>query len=245
MVRDVHHRFDAPAIIGVVGLVLGIVLLAVSFTVPWWASFANGTMTSWYLGGRCEGGTCTGYGGTVSLEGVFGLSFDLVFVAMVLGIAAVVAFGGALLWPRVGVITLVLGVVGAVLALVAPLYLYFALPGALTSYGFPVPVAGFFGSDSAGGVSYSWTGGAGWFLTWLIVPVALGGTLAGYVSTSRHVAEEKALEELDLLGTHAQEVETNSVEPEDERFCPLCGARYPASEEFCVKDSAPLKDVVP
>lgn len=250
MVRDVHHRLGGLAIAGIALLVLAIVLVAIGFTVPWWASFANGTMTSWYLGDRCTGGTCTDYSASPSLQSVFGLTNLLVVAAGLLLMVAVVAFAASLVWPRMGSLGLVLGAVAALLILLAPVYLYFGLPGALTSSGFPVPVAGFFGSYAGGGSSYSWTGAASWFLAWLIVPIVAAGTAAATVSARRHVAEEQALESLSGLAPHAADVPTTMPEPLPEeppmdRFCPVCGLRYPDTVDFCKKDSAPLKDLLP
>ncbi len=242
------RRLDALAIAGAVLLVLTIILVAVSFTVPWWASFANGVMTSWYLGSQCTSGSCTGYTASPSLQGTFGLANTIVLVALFLFMFAAVTFASSLVWPRMGSVTLALGLVGSLLILGAPLILYFSLPGALTSYGFPAPVAGFFGSYSGGGISYSWTGGAGWFLAWLIVPIGLAGTAAAYGSTRSHVAEEKALESLTSLELHTSDGPPPALPPDEpglQRFCPLCGARYPDTVDFCAKDHEPLKDVMP
>lgn len=249
VVRDVHRRLDALAIAGAVLLALTIVLIAVSFTVPWWASWANGVMSSWYLSTVCSAGTCAGYGASPSLSGAFGLANALVLIALFLFMFAAVAFSASLVWPRLGSVTLALGLVASVLVLGAPLYLYFSLPGALTSSGFPAPVDGYFGSWAGSGVAYNWTGGAGWYLAFLIVPFGLAGTAAGWGSTRRHVAEEKAIESLASLEVHTVEEPPPpplpAEDPGPQRFCPLCGTRYPETVEFCAKDSEPLKDVVP
>lgn len=247
VVENVHRRLGVLAIVGLVGLVLAVILIAVSLTLPWWALFTNGAMTSWYLGTSCSGGTCTAYTSSPALQGAFGMTDGLVLVALLVTVVALAVFGASLVWPRLGVVGLALGIVGAVLTLAAPMYLYFALPGALTSSGFPAPVAAFFGSYASGGMSYAWTGAAGWFLAWLIVPIALASSLASWMSAHRHVAEDSALESLTSLAAHASESlqSWNAAEEAAQRFCPLCGARYPNTAEFCVKDSAPLKDVVP
>lgn len=250
VVQDVHRRLDALAIAGGVLLALTIVMIAISFTVPWWASWANGVMSSWYLATVCTTGSCSGYAASPSLSGAFGLANLLVLVSLFLFMFAAVAFSASLVWPRLGSVTLVLGLVGSVLILGAPLYLYFSLPGALTSSGFPAPVSGYFGSWAGTGGSYSWTGGAGWYLAFLIVPAGLAGTAAGWGSTRRHVAEETAIESLASLEIHTAEEPPPppplpQEEPGPQRFCPLCGARYPDTVEFCAKDSEPLKDVVP
>lgn len=248
VVQDLHRRLDALAIAGAVLLALTIILTAVSFTVPWWASWANGVMSSWYLSNVCTSGACSGYATSPSLSGAFGLANALVLVALFLFMFAAVAFSASLVWPRLGSVTLALGLVGSVLILGAPLYLYFSLPSALTASGFPATVAGFFGSWAGGGVSYTWTGGAGWYLAFLLVPLGLAGTVAAWGSTRRHVAEEKAIESLTSLEMHTAEdsppPELPAEESGPQRFCPLCGARYPDTVEFCAKDSEPLKDVV-
>lgn len=223
-------------------------LTAIAFTVPWWASWANGVMSSWYLGTVCTGGSCAAYGTSPSLAQTFGLANLLALVGLFLFMFAAVAFSASLVWPRVGSVTLALGLVGSVLILGAPLYLYFSLPSALTSAGYPAPVAGFFGSYSSGGSSFSWTGGAGWYLAFLIVPGGLAGTVAAWGSTRRHVAEERAIESLASLEVHTADTLPLALPAEDpglQRFCPVCGARYPDTAEFCPKDSEPLKDVVP
>lgn len=246
----VSHRLTPMTIAALVLLVLTIVLVGIELTLPWWASFRDGEMTSWYLGSSCTAGSCTGYTET-ALANTFGLTYAVVLGSLAGYVAALGLFVGSLSRPRIGIASVALESIGSALVAVAPAYLYFSLPGALTSSGFPVPVAGFFGSYTQPGIlgaTYSWTGAAGWFLAWVVLPISVLATAAAHAAAKHHVVVEQALESLTSLEAHT--IDDIGTEPGvegviPERFCPLCGLRYPATEEFCSKDSAPLKDVVP
>lgn len=253
-VSVVSRRFTALTVAALVLLVLTIVLLAIALTLPWWVFFDNGAMWSYYLATSCRVGICQNYQATPTLGAVFGLTYALIVGSLV---AFVIALGisiASITRPKLGVLSLALGLIGSLLVAAAPLYLYFALPGAVTSTGNPVPIAGFFGSSAlpGGGGSYSWTGAAGWFFAWLILPIAVAATAAAHRSAKHRATEERALESLRSLARHTSDL-PSLLEPEPkalqeevpERFCPLCGLRYPATEEFCSNDFAPLKDVVP
>lgn len=69
---------------------------------------------------------------------------------------------------------------------------------------------------------------------------------AGCASARHHVVKEKVVEALTPQQPHAGEsLHSLTVEKgEPERFCPLCGLRYPATSEFRNKESAPLQDVI-
>jgi hypothetical protein len=90
-------------------------------------------MTAWYLGNASASGSCATYPAYPTLRDTFGLAGALVAGSFLrylleLGLLYVSPVG-----PRVAVIALLLGVVGSVLLSAAPLCLYFALPGAVTS----------------------------------------------------------------------------------------------------------------
>ncbi len=218
-------------------------------TLPWWAFFTNGDMTAWYLGSSCGGGNCTSYYGYPSLRDTFGLTGALVVWALTFYVLALAVLVVSIFWPRFGVLVLVLGILGSILILVAPVYLYFALPGALTSAGFRVPVDGFFGSGSqtgfTGTTQYSWTGAAGWFMMWGVFLFSLVATTLAFVS-ARHRMVELETSESREPGSGRRPGGPRDHWTSDDRvgvkFCPLCGAHYPASTRFCSKDASPLKD---
>ena len=248
---ELARRFNALTISAVVVLVLAILLIGIAMTLPWWAFFTDGQMTAWYLSSRCGGGTCTSYYGYPSLRDTFGLTGALVTWGLGLYVHAIAVLLLSVFWPRFGTLVLVPGILGSILLLVAPIYLYFALPGALASAGFAVPVDGFFGATSQTGflgtTSYSWTGAAGWFMMWGVFVISLAATALAFVSARRRMVE---LEEAESAGHAPGEgarrlrPRGSPADPVGAKFCPVCGAHYPAGTRFCSKDATPLKDAL-
>ncbi len=249
--NEVARRFDSLTIAAIVLEVLTIVLVGIASTLPWWAFFTNGDMTAWYLGNRCGGGTCTSYYGYPSLRDTFGLTGALVLWGLTLYILALAALVVSLVWPRIGFLVLVLGILGSILFLVAPVYLYLALPGALSSAGFSVPVDGFFGSGSQTGffgtTQYSWTGAAGWFMMWGVFLFSLAATTVAFITARRRTMELEETESREV-GTVERTRGSRGLGTSEGRafakFCPVCGAHYSAGTRFCSKDATPLKELV-
>jgi cellulose synthase/poly-beta-1,6-N-acetylglucosamine synthase-like glycosyltransferase len=117
-----------------------------------------------------------------------------------LSIFALVFFILSILWPRLGVGVLITGTIGSVLLLIAPLYLYFALPAAISSSGGSslggcpcnagsIPVNSFFGSYTQnyffGPTTYSWGGGTGWFMAFVAFAFSLASTLVAFSAARR------------------------------------------------------------
>ncbi len=237
---EIVRRFDVLTVAAIVLLLLTIVLIGIVMSLPWWAFFTNGTMSAWYLGTMCENGTCTSYAADPALRDTFGLTSGLVAWSVVLIVLALAAYVVSILWPRIGVVSFVLGILGSILLLVAPIYLDLALPGALSASGFRTPVDGFFGSYTQPGLfgttQYSWTGAAGWFAAWGVVVFSFVATALAYATTRRRLRETSG----------ARMASRGSVRRSPgvarERFCPLCGLRYPPGARFCTEDATPLKD---
>ncbi len=240
---EVARRFNPLTIAALVLDVLTIVLVGIAMTLPWWAFFTNGDMTAWYLGNSCGGGTCTSYYGTPSLRDTFGLTGALVTWGLTLYVLALAVLVFSVVWPRIGFLVLVLGILGSILFLVAPVYLDLALPGALSSAGFRVPVDGFFGSGSQtsffGTTQYSWTGAAGWFLMWGVCLFSLAATTVAFVSARRRMGK---VEQGPAAQTTLPRERRGADDRAGTRFCPACGAHYAAGTRFCSEDATPLKD---
>lgn len=249
-------RFGGRTVAAIVLFILTIVVLGIAMTLSWWNITAtSGGSDAFYLGNVCSGGRCDSYQGFPGLQDVFGLTNDLILAGLALSIVALACFVLAIFWPRLGVATLGVSLIGAVIALAGPAYLYVALPGALSTFaGAPTAVSSFFGSyTSPGGiftgpVTYTWGGGAGWYAALIAFVLFLGSTVIAF----------SAIRNLRYLGSFRQprpsEVETAAQSPmvpiqtwpspaPRERFCPVCGSRYPAGTQFCSKDAAALKEV--
>ncbi len=249
--KEIARRFNPLTIAALVLQVLTIVLVGIAMTLPWWAFFTNGDMTAWYLGNSCGGGTCTSYYGYPSLRDTFGLTGALVVWGLTLYVLALAVLVVSLVWPRIGFLVLVLGILGSILFLVAPVYLYLALPGALSSAGFSVPVSGFFGSGSQasffGTTQYSWTGAAGWFMMWGVFLFSLAATTVAFITARRRTMELEDAESR-VVGTVGRTKTSRGLRMSEgqalAKFCPVCGAHYSAGTRFCSKDATPLKEMV-
>jgi len=126
---------------------------------------------------------CVGYGTASSMAPVgkaffdtFGILSVLLWVGLLMVIFALVFLILGIFWPKIGLGAVVFGIVGSVLVLVAPIYLFAGLPGAWNSANSSGGstsgnISGFFGSTSIDysgqTVQMSYGGGVGWFLAFI------------------------------------------------------------------------------
>ncbi len=248
--NDLVHRLNPLTIAALVLLVLTVILIGIATSLPWWASFRNGTMTTWYLGDECANTSCQTYQAYPTLRDTFGLTSAFVEMALILYLLELALFFLSLFWARAGAVALLFGIMGSLFLLAAPIYLYLALPGAVTSSGLVVPIDGFFGSytqkNLLGNVQYSWTGGAGWFMTWGVFVFSLLATAVTYLAARRLLRGERVTRGDNAVATRSlresSRADAPSVNWREAKFCPVCGARYPAGTPYCSKDATPLKD---
>lgn len=250
-------RFGGRTIVGIVLLILTLILLGIVTTFSWWNLSADSGYTSgWYLGNVCSAGSCQDYSGYPALHDTFGLTNALVLGAIGLAVVAFVLFVLSIFWPRIGAGVLVTGILGSLLLLAAPIYLYVALPGALqSSTSSRSFVTGFFGSATTTGLfggttTWNWGGGTGWYMAFVEFAIFLVATLVAF-SASQHLLWLGSFR-LAPIGSAAAPQPAYPSAPQStmigvaqpsEMFCPACGSRYPAGTQFCSKDATALKEV--
>ncbi len=251
---DLAQRFGGRTIVALVLVILAIVLVAIVTSLSWWNfSSSSGGTSAWYLGNVCSGSSCQSYQGNPAIHDAFGLTNTLVFSSLTLAIFALVFFILSIFWPRLGVGTLITGAIGSVLLLIAPVYLYFALPAAISSSGGSIPVSSFFGSYTQNGffgpTTYSWGGGTGWFLAFVVFAFFLVSTLVA-LSAVRRILPLGNLRippsPTPAASLYAAQPPQTAVTPWASgkgMFCPTCGSHYSVGTQFCSKDATPLKEV--
>ncbi len=248
---NIGQRFGGRTVAALVLLLLTIVLIGIVTTLAWWTfSSSSGSSTAFYLSQACSGGACTGYEGSPSLHDTFALTNDLVLGSLVLSIATLAFLLVSVFWPRWGIGTLLTGLIGSLLLLAAPLYLFASLPGALNSTG-NSPVTGFFGSSTSSGLfgttTYTWGGGSGWFMALVVFVLYLASAAIAFSAARRLQPLGDVRLQPRLYPAPGSVTPPASWAPSGApgRFCPVCGAHYPAGTQFCSRDATPLKDVAP
>lgn len=244
---DLGQRFGSRTIAAVVLLLATMVLIGVTTTLAWWTvSSSSGSSSAWYLGDACSGGTCTGYDGYPALHDTFGLTSDLAFGALALSVATLIFLLVSAIRPRWATTTLLTGVIGSLLQLAAPLYLFAALPGAMNASG-DSSVTSFFGSATSpgffgfGAATYTWGGGSGWYLALVVFVLFLASTAIAVSAVRRLGPMGDA--NLQMARYAAPPSPAPFAAPLPGRFCPTCGTHYPAGTPFCSRDATPLKDI--
>ncbi len=243
---DLVRRFSGRTIAALVLVILAVVLVGVTMSFSWWnISASDGTSAAFYLTNVCSRGSCQSYQGEPGLQDVFALTNDVVLIGLVLAIFTFILALASVFYPRLGTGTLATGVVGAILLMAAPVYLYAALPGAITTFNGASQVNSFFGSYSQPGapVWYAWGGGTGWYLGLAAFAVLLVSSIIAF-SASRGLS---ALGNFRPGPAHTlpSAVPYSPVAPLPSRevFCPTCGSHYPAGTLYCNRDATPLKEI--
>ena len=252
-VGDLARRFGARAIAALVLVILAVVLIGIVTSLSWWnLSSSSGGTSAWYLGNVCSGTSCQTYQGNPALHDAFGLTNTLVLTALTLSVFALVFFILSIFWPRLGIGALITGVIGSVLLLIAPVYLYFALPSAISSGGGSA-VTSFFGSYTQNGLfgstTFSWGGGTGWFMAFVVFVFFLVSTLVAF-SAYRHImplgnvrVPPPPTPATPPYATQPPQSTVTSWASAKGMFCPACGSHYPAGTQFCSKDATALREI--
>ncbi len=251
---DIAQRFGGRTIAALVLMILTIVLIGITTSLSWWTfSSSSGGTSAWYLGNVCSGTSCQGYQGNPAIHDAFGLTNTLVLSSLILSIFGLAFFVVSIFWPRLGIGALITGAIGSVLLLIAPIYLYFALPGAISSSGGSIPVNSFFGSYTQNGffgpVTYTWGGGTGWFMAFVVFVFFLVSTSVAFSAARRilplgnvRVPPPVTLA-APLYATQPPQIGVTNWIGNRGMFCPKCGSHYPAGTQFCSKDASALKEM--
>jgi hypothetical protein len=180
--RHLGSRFVGRAIgaLVLVSLTIGLVLVVASLS--WWDfSDSNYGTVAHHLGGACYQGSCGDYTDSETLRTFFPQTYGLVLTALALSVFELVFLVLSIFWKRIAVGILVTGILGSFALLVAPIYFYFALPGAMSSGQNTHWITSFSGSFtrtiSTGTVTYTWGGGAGWFTAPLVAIIFFVATI--------------------------------------------------------------------
>lgn len=243
-------RFGTRTIAAIVLVVVTMVLIGVVTTLSWW-TISNGSVTeAWYLGSACSGSTCEGYQGHPALHDTFSFTSLLVLSSLALSILTLILLVLSLFWPRLGIGTFIAGFLGSVLLIAAPLYLFSALPGAVAASSNDSFVTAFFGSYTVPGyfgtTTYTWGGGSGWYMAFVAFAVFLVSSYVAYAASRSLMALGDVTFPARRIPAEGAAVPSGISPPAgaQERFCPNCGARYPAGTQFCSRDATSLKDAI-
>jgi len=219
--------------LGVALVLAGLVLSAAALVTPWW-TFATpgeprfGLSEEYYYGEVCEVGAsslqrfCWPYwSGTEPVKDLFTVAFILVLLGIVLASHALVLIVVGAYWPRTRRAVGAAGIVAAILLILAPIYVFLALPGAVNSADLGAlmrwPIAGFFGQmtiDQGGVVANAvYGGGPAWFLSIASSIPLLAGTLLGMAGIRRVAQPQPASSEPSGETEPAQAAESPASPP--------------------------------
>ena len=174
------ERFGSRTILALVLIVVTILFIGFVASLPWWSlDYGPGGSrlyhADWYLGSACDTrGNCFLYS-QYSYQGLGNVS--QVTNALVLGslgfaILTLASFVVSIFRPRLGLVALVAGGLGSLIALVAPVYFFVALGSAIAATHFST-ATGFFSSSTTAATS----GGVGWYLAFGAFMLFLVSTL--------------------------------------------------------------------
>ena len=210
---ELGRRFNAKVVASVVVPIVTLVLALMATATAWWSLSMTTTQfgstfsvsADFHLSSVCVSGFGGGFpiigcapygfgaGQLAPLGNTFGVSSALMLVGILMAILMIVFAIPAALWPRAGMVGVALGLAGAAVTLAAPLYLFLALPSAVTDpFGGGMggtPFGSFFGSFSEPtlGTSARWGGGLGWFLSFGVFALFLVSVVLQFMA-SRSVA---------------------------------------------------------
>jgi len=179
-----RRRLGARRVQALVLEILTTALIGVSTVLSWWDLSATsvGSTSGFYLNSTCNGPSCGSYESNQALAAAFAVTFALVIGSLALSVLALSFLLMSTRRPGLAAEAVFTGVIGSVLLLAAPVYLYFALPAAIGP-----SVSGFFGSYRFSPSSvFSWGGGPGWFMAFVALSFYVASTLVVYRGFSPH-----------------------------------------------------------
>lgn len=197
-------RLNAKIIAGSVLVIVGLVFAVASAASSWWGMSGNVTASGttvparydFYYDKFCVGITEAGIGsasmcisyvsGMESISNLFAVTFFLALVGVIFAILALASLLVGVFRPNARYALAATGLVASILLMIAPLYIFSALPGAFAGPGGATPVGvegitGFFGrltaSTSSGSIDVTYGGGIGWYLSILAFVLLFVGTI--------------------------------------------------------------------
>ena len=286
-------RFGLMTILTLTFVILSLIFVPIAAGTPWWTLASTGVSSGVVtmdagLGQACFFGS--GLAGCYTYQQVLGLPYfgpafkplvDTVglagvfmLVAIVFVILTLVFFLLGIFFPKVGYLTAIFALVGATMNLAAPIYLFAALPGAMKSitisgsspFSF---VSGFFGSGAAFGSTYTYGGGAGWFLavvssifffltfiftlylTRRLIPlgnIRIGGPAPqpasygppGYQPYQQPMQAMPPTQPMQPMAGPAMATTMPTAAPTAQKFCPRCGSPAQGAATFCANCGGPF-----
>jgi hypothetical protein len=283
-------RFGLMTILTLTFVILSLIFVPIAAGTSWWTLASTGVSsgvgtTEAGLGQVCFFGS--GFNGCYTYQQILGVSYFgpafkpvadtfglagvFMLVAIVFVILTLVFFLIGIFFPKVGYLTAIFALVGATMNLVAPLYLFAALPGAVKSvtiggispYSF---VSGFFGSGAAFGSTYTYGGGAGWFLavvssifffltfifslflTRRLIPlgnIQFGGAAPqpAYYSPPGYQPYQQPMQSMQPMQPMTGPTMATSMPtaaPTAQKFCPRCGSPAQGTATFCANCGGPF-----
>jgi hypothetical protein len=192
-------KFNGKVVAGLVLVLVALIFAAMAMFGSWWslkesASGVDATI-DFGLNQYCVKGTimgisasaCQGYGtaytGFTSLsktQNLMGLAYILTLLGLVMAILTLILIIVGAGRPKLKMGVLICGIIGGIILLVAFIYVFTGLTGAINddmTGGTATPISGFFGSTSLGGVDLSWGGALGWYMALLGFIMLLVGAL--------------------------------------------------------------------
>jgi len=185
-----QKKFNGKVVVGMVLVLVALIFAAVAMVGSWWdmkvtisaGGLSMDTTMGFGLGSLCITGTVlgqsvsacgaysagtTGASSLSDISNVMGLANMLTILGLLMAILTFVLIIVGAGRPKLKIGVLLFGIIGAVVLLVAFVYVYTSLPGAVsTAFGSTYTgISGFFGSVDAGSAGkISWGGGMGWYM---------------------------------------------------------------------------------
>ena len=199
--------FNPRIITALVVIIMAIVIIGITLKMPWWNLTVNdeGIVTNfdYSLGQVChlsptESG-CLSYQYIASNLPSFKLvsdTFELTNIFMLAGfimaILTLIFLISGIFHPKIGLVAMICGIIGSILVLVAPLYLFAFLPGAMNFWSQPAncPI-NFFGSTTCDSTHFCSSGSFGWFFAIFTFVLFLIATVLSFKVTRNSINQEK------------------------------------------------------
>lgn len=184
-----QKKFNGKVVVGMVLVLVALIFAAVALVGSWWdmkmtvtAPLIGETDTTlgFGVGSLCAsvkalgqtvsacGSYSAGYSGAslTDVSNIMNLGYILTILGLLMAILTFILIIVGAGKPKLKIAVLLFGIIGAVVLLVAFVYVYSALPGAInTAFSGAFNISGYFGSFDAGTLGkISWGGGMGWYM---------------------------------------------------------------------------------
>jgi len=179
-------KFNGKVVTGLVLVLVALIFAAMAMFGSWWSLKESATgidaTIDFGLNQYCATGTiggmtataCQGYGTVFAgfssfskTQSLMGLAYLLTLLGLVMAILTLILIVVGAGRPKLKMGVLICGLIGGILLLVAFIYVFTGLTGAINddmTGGTATPISGFFGSTSMAGIELSWGGALGWYM---------------------------------------------------------------------------------